>query len=58
MLVELAQTGKGGRDISAFSKHATEEEVLLMPGTRIRMNEVSWETIGGAPLKVLQAEEV
>ncbi|MBL9103014.1 MAG: DUF4157 domain-containing protein [Myxococcales bacterium] len=58
VVIELALTGKGGRDISAFSKIVSEEEVLLLPGTRIRVGEVRWVQDGDVWYKAVTAEEV
>ena len=40
MLLEITLTGKGGKDISALSSAKTEEEVLLMPGTEVKITKV------------------
>ena len=36
VLIEIQLIGKGGKDISYLSKVASEDEVLLMPGTKCR----------------------
>lgn len=58
VLIELKLSGEGGRDIEKLSAFPGEKEVLMMPGSRIRIDSVTWETHGGQPLKVCTAEEL
>jgi hypothetical protein len=58
VLLELQLTGKGGRDIAAFSKYGGEDEVLMMPGSRLRIDRVKWENRGGKDVKIAEAVEV
>ena len=58
MLIELDLANRGGRDIAAFSAIPEEQEVLLMPGTRIRVNSVAQEVRFGKTVKVVRAVEV
>ncbi|MFJ6773916.1 ADP-ribosyltransferase, partial [Kitasatospora sp. NPDC091257] len=39
VLLELEATGLNGRDIAPFSSHMEEEEVLFLPGARMRVTE-------------------
>ncbi|MEZ4451908.1 MAG: DUF4157 domain-containing protein [Nannocystaceae bacterium] len=59
VLLTLQLTGRGGRDISAYSKFGDENEVLMMPGSKIRITDVTWSKLpSGADLKEATAVEV
>jgi hypothetical protein len=42
--MEIQLNGKGGRDITVLSSQQDEKEVLLMPGTQIRVDSVTTKT--------------
>lgn len=59
VLLTIALKGKGGRDVSAFSEYDTEAEVLMMPGSKVKINKVTWgTTASGKALKEAEGEEV
>ncbi|WP_081415679.1 eCIS core domain-containing protein [Aquimarina latercula] len=64
ILIEIKLNSKGGRDISGISVHPEEEEVLLLPGTKIRIDSekmqdfTSTEDEGIIKIKVVKAVEV
>jgi hypothetical protein len=59
VLLTVALKGKGGRDVSRFSKYNTEAEVLMMPGSKIKINKVTEvTTASGKAIKEAEAEEV
>jgi len=39
VLIDISLKGKGGRDISGLSVHPEEQEVLLLPGTKIKIED-------------------
>lgn len=56
MVIELI--GKGGRDISFLSSVPEEEEVLLMPGTRVRVTRVKNKTLLDKTYKFVYCTEI
>jgi len=58
VLVELALTGVAGKDVKKFSLIGSENEVLLMPGAKIKFTASRWENIGGKNVEVLTGGEV
>ena len=59
VLLIVRLTGTGGRDVSRFSQYPGEREVLMMPGTKVKITKVTWGTTAdGKDLKIAQGEEV
>lgn len=58
MLIELTLNGIGGKDISALSMYDDEEEVLLMPGSKIEITDAQWGIIDGKDVWEVSAREV
>lgn len=57
VLIHLPLTGHGGRDVDEFSKYP-EDEVLMIPGSQIRIDHVGWGDIDGEQGKICEASEV
>ncbi|AGZ38787.1 toxin glutamine deamidase domain-containing protein [Actinoplanes friuliensis] len=58
MLLDLRLTGYGGRDINIFSAFPVEAEVLLLPGTRFRVDEVTDVDDLDGPYRHIVATEI
>lgn len=64
VLIDISLKGKGGRDISGISVHPTEEEVLLLPGTKLKITDEKMQDFnsnddgGITKIKVLKAVEI
>ncbi|WP_459650942.1 scabin-related ADP-ribosyltransferase [Kitasatospora sp. Ki12] len=58
VLLEVEATGVNGRDIAPFSSHMAEDEVLFLPGARMRVTERTLlEAEDGVPYVRLKARE-
>jgi hypothetical protein len=59
VLLEMKLTGKGGKDISYFSQaQKAEDEVLLLPGTKFKIDSSKMIKLGDLKVEHLVATEV
>ncbi|MGW1030465.1 hypothetical protein ACWD4J_43690, partial [Streptomyces sp. NPDC002577] len=58
VLVQAELTGHWGRDITAFSAKPEEEEVLLLPGARLKIESRSFADDGEGEYEHIEAREV
>jgi len=58
VLIELNLSGKAGKDVKKLSMIGGENEVLLMPGAKIRIQNSSWQNIGGKDIEVFRGVEI
>lgn len=42
MIIRLYLSGIGAKDVDPLAQYEGESEVLLMPGSKIRIEEVTW----------------